>query len=176
MATVILTDEHGRLRGTADRRAAHSGAGLLHKAFSVYVFRRGGKELLVQQRSGAKPLWPLVWANSCCSHLREGEELAAGAERRLREELGFSCSLREVGAFVYRAADPHGRGVEHEHDSLFVGEVADDIEVRPDAGEVAAWRWVGVEAVQREMAERPDEFAPWFHLGLPKVLAALERG
>ena len=70
---VILCDAAGRPSGSADILAAHTGAGQLHLAFSVYVFSPDRRRLLVQQRSAEKMLWPLVWANTCCSHPRAGE-------------------------------------------------------------------------------------------------------
>ncbi len=166
---LILTDEHGAPQGLGDYHLVHR-EGLLHQAFSIYVFRHAGRELLIQRRSGDKWLWPGVWANTCCSHPREGEDLLTAAARRLEQECGFSCALRVVGSFTYRAEDPGGRGIEHEHDQLLVGEIEGPVTVRPDPREVAEWRWVEVEILRQEMARRPGEFAPWLHFGLPQVL------
>jgi isopentenyl-diphosphate delta-isomerase len=165
---VILCDESGRPTGTADLVSAHIGRGQLHLAFSVYVFHPDG-QLLVQQRSAGKMLWPLAWANTCCSHPRIGETAVDAGRRRLGEEMGFDCELQPGSAFVYRAEDPSGRGVEHEYDILLVGKCAGD--PQPDSAEVAAWRWVDVETLDRDMRDHPERYAPWFHLGLPKVLA-----
>ena len=162
---VVLTDEAGNPRGTAGRLEAHTGRGLLHKAFSVFVFRPGG-ELLIQQRSREKMLWPLYWANTCCSHPRVGEDLRSAAGRRLEEDCGLTCALQEVGSFVYRAEEPSGRGVEHEHDTVLVGWVEGDALPRTDPAEVAAWRWVHPDALEREIAREPGRFAPWFAQGL----------
>src|SRR5262245_46130599 len=112
--TVTLCDASGRPLSTADILSAHTGEGLLHLAFSVYVFNPARQALLIQQRSRHKMLWPLVWANTCCSHPREGEGPVEAAGRRLREEMGFTCELTLGSAFVYRAVDPNNRGVEHE--------------------------------------------------------------
>jgi isopentenyl-diphosphate delta-isomerase len=169
--TVILCDADGRPGGTADIFAAHTGGGRLHLAFSVYVFRPDRRTLLIQQRSAEKMLWPLVWANTCCSHPREGETAVAAGVRRLREELGFSCDLTPGPEFVYRAEDPNGRGVEHEYDVVLIGTYDRDPE--PNSAEVADWKWVDVEQLQRDMADRPDRYTPWLHLGLPKVMAAV---
>jgi isopentenyl-diphosphate delta-isomerase len=166
---VILCDEAGRPQGTADLAAAHSGEGQLHLAFSVYVFRPSRQSLLIQQRSAAKRLWPLTWANTCCSHLREGELLLEAGRRRLREELGLDCELIPGPEFVYRAVDPQGHGVEHEFDQLLIG--TSDSDPTPNADEVTAWRWVELAELQRQMHDQPEQFAPWFHLGLPLLLS-----
>ena len=164
---VILCDESGRPTGTADLVAAHTGAGRLHLAFSVYVFSPDRRSILVQQRAPGKMLWPLAWANTCCSHPRAGEAPVDAGRRRLMEEMGVACDLAVGPAFVYRAKDPAGRGVEHEYDVLLVG-TTDEVP-RPDPVEVAAWEWVELGALRRDMRDRPDRYAPWFHQGLPLV-------
>lgn len=162
--TVILCDTTGRATGSAEIVAAHSGEGQLHLAFSVYVFNRERTALLIQQRSVGKPLWPLVWANTCCSHPRAGEKLVESGRRRLMEEMGIDCELAPGPEFVYRASDPQGRGVEHEYDIILTGTHSGDPMPNPD--EVAAWRWANLDSLIVEMRERPEQFAPWFHTGL----------
>src|SRR5579859_5097137 len=159
---VILCDVIGRPQGTAAILAAHTGDGLLHLAFSVFVFSPDRRSLLIQQRSGRKMLWPLVWANTCCSHPREGETAIAAGQRRLQEEMGFTCDLTLGPEFVYRALDPNGLGVEHEYDVILLGTY--DGDPNPDPAEVAAWKWVDLESLQRDMQTNPERYAPWFHL------------
>jgi isopentenyl-diphosphate delta-isomerase len=168
---VILCDATGRPTGTADIHAAHSGEGMLHLAFSVYIFSPDGERLLIHPRSREKRLWPLAWANTCCSHPREGESPIEAGQRRLREEMGISCNLTLGPSFVYRAEDPTGRGVEHEFDIILIGTTTD--EPMSDPAEVGDWKWVEVDSLQSDMRERPDLYAPWLHLGLPKVLDQL---
>lgn len=170
---VILCDEHGRPTGTADLLTAHTGAGALHLAFSVYVFSPDGRRMLVQQRAAGKMLWPLVWANTCCSHPRAGETPVEAGRRRLREEMGLDCDLTVGPAFVYRAGDPAGRGVEHEYDILLTGTATGDPVPNPD--EVADWTWVDLDDLWRDLRERPERYAPWFHLGLRRVAPSAGR-
>jgi isopentenyl-diphosphate Delta-isomerase len=86
--TVVLVDEQGRPTAIADKVAAHRAPGMLHHAFSVFVFSPQG-DLLLQRRSLAKYHFPGVWANTCCSHPAPGEDVVESAERRLAEELGL---------------------------------------------------------------------------------------
>src|SRR5947207_3387152 len=99
---LILVDGNDQELGFATKAACHDGVGLLHRAFSVFLFNPAG-ELLLQQRSAQKRLWPLYWANSCCSHPRRGESLPAAVERRTREELALATPLAFVYKFVYQA-------------------------------------------------------------------------
>lgn len=164
---VVVCDRDGTPTGTAGVLEAHQGAGILHKAFSIFVFRNEGTEVLLQQRSRHKRLFALRWANTCCSHPSPADGLLADtAARRLREELGFSVPVREAGSFVYRATDPNGDLSEYEHDTVLIGEAGDDVWVKPDPAEIADWRWVAVADLQRDLRENAERYAPW----LPEAL------
>ena len=167
-APLILVDEQNRALGTATREQAHTSPGKLHRAFSVYVFRSGGTEMLIQKRHPHK-LWGGIWANSCCSHPREGEEIAEVAHRRLKEELGFVCTLLPSGSFVYRAEDPAGKGAEYEHVTIFRGDVPTNVSVQPDPTEIAEWKWIAIDQLVKDMKTHSDFYAPWFHIGLEKL-------
>ncbi|MGF1547023.1 MAG: isopentenyl-diphosphate delta-isomerase, partial [Thiotrichales bacterium] len=97
---LILVDGDDNVTGYQTKHSTHSGMGLLHRAFSVFVFARDGR-LLLQQRSAGKQLWPLHWSNSCCSHPRKGESYVDAAHRRLREELGFDVDLEMIYKFGF---------------------------------------------------------------------------
>jgi len=165
---VILCDEHGRAQGASELVAAHSGTGQLHLAFSVYLFTPDRQSLLIQRRSRFKLLWPLVWANTCCSHPRRGETPVEAGQRRLKEEMGVSSDLSLGPEFIYRAVDPSGRGVEHEYDVILLGTFTGN--PVPDPTEVADWKWVRISQLQQAMQLEPEKYAPWLHIGLPKCL------
>lgn len=172
MREVILTDEHGNPTGLQEIVKAHTGSGSLHKAFSVYVFRSGLREILIQKRSAQKMLWPLIWANTCCSHPFPGEAPLEAGRRRLREECGIDCDLKESGDLVYRAEDPQGRGVEHEHVTLLLGTVGPEAAPVPNPEEIAEIKWMAVTDVLSDMERKPEDYAPWFRLGLTQILAS----
>ena len=169
--TVTLTDDTGKALGTADILDAHTGTGKLHLAFSVYVFNPAKNSMLIQQRSAEKMLWPTIWANTCCSHPYENETASQAGERRLKEELGIDVKLRAGASFVYRAQDAT-RGVEHEYVTTLIGAFDEQATVTPNPKEVMAWKWVPIRALLADMGMQPQAYAPWFHLGLPLVLAA----
>ncbi len=155
---VVLVDEAGTAVGVSEKRAAHEAPGLLHLAFSVFLFRQDGL-MLVQQRSVLKYHFPGIWANACCSHPGPGEDLRSSAERRVLEELGLECSLRPAGSFIYRAVDPVSGLVEHELDHVFVGLITASV-LQPDPDEVEDWRFVEPDAVA--CAGPAQGYAPWF--------------
>lgn len=165
MPSVILTNEKGERLGLAESLNAHTGAGLLHQAFSVYIFRSAGTELLLQKRAEGKRLFSGLWTNTCCSHPLPEEDAENAGMRRLREEMGFSCPLQKGGSFVYRAEDPQRRGIEHEYDTVLVGMV-DDADVHPNPAEVGDWKWLHIDDLTEELERSPTLFTPWFARGL----------
>ena len=170
MSLVLLVTEDGTPMGTAERAAAHASPGMLHRAFSVFVFRKGRQEVLIQQRSSEKTLFPLIWANTCCNHLREGEVLPDAAQARLHQELGITCPLTEGPSFVYRAEDPAGHGTEYEYDTILLGSIQGDPPLKPDPAEVNAVRWISTEELTKDMHMNPALYAPWFHLAFAMIM------
>ena len=166
--TVTLVDEAGNVLGEADLLAAHTNGGQLHRAFSVYVFRNDRSEMLIQRRSSEKMLWPMIWANTCCSHPFADETAVQAGQRRLHEELGFTCDLQPHSDFVYRADDPTGRGTEHEYVTILVGD-CDDAVIKADPKEVAEWKWMPVADVFADFEHNPDLYSPWFKQGLLRI-------
>ncbi|GMW06655.1 MAG: isopentenyl-diphosphate Delta-isomerase [Gammaproteobacteria bacterium] len=164
---LIRVDAADRDIGYASKEQCHSGAGLLHRAFSVFVFNPAG-EVLLQQRSAAKPLWPLHWANSCCSHPRRGESVEAAARRRLREELALACELTFLYKFEYRASF-QDVGTEHELCWVFAG-LSSEIPA-PNPAEIAAWRYLPPADLTAEIAARPERFTPWLLLEWAEIRA-----
>ena len=82
MEKVILVNEHDEQVGTMEKMEAHE-KGILHRAFSVFVFN-DNDDLLMQQRAVSKYHSGGLWTNTCCSHPREGEAAIIGAHRRLQ--------------------------------------------------------------------------------------------
>jgi isopentenyl-diphosphate delta-isomerase len=164
--SLILVDEADRHVGHLSKTLCHAGRGVLHRAFSLLIFNGSG-ELLLQQRSAAKRLWPLYWSNSVCSHPRGDESMEAAIHRRLREELGISCPLHFLFKFQYQAQFDE-TGAENELCSVFIGRCTDSVRINPD--EIAAWRWVSPEALQAEMTgESAGNFTPWFMLEWSRI-------
>jgi isopentenyl-diphosphate delta-isomerase len=162
---LILVDAADRELGTLAKSACHDGGGLLHRAFSLFVFNDEG-ELLIQQRHPTKRLWPSYWSNSCCSHPRAGEDLTEAVSRRLAQELALECELSFVYKFEYLAR--YGTaGTEHELCSVYVGRTSEE----PSANEteIAAWRWIAPDALDRELAQDGERFTPWFRMEWEKL-------
>jgi isopentenyl-diphosphate delta-isomerase len=157
---LILVDENDREIGSEAKSTCHEGNGILHRAFSIFVFNRED-ELLLQQRSGSKPLWPLYWSNTCCSHPRLGETMEVAVSRRLEQELGFTCPLTYLYKFKYQARFGD-IGAENEYCWVYLGYY--DGPVDPNVSEIADWRFIDIKSLNQELETQADSFTPWFKL------------
>lgn len=157
---LILVNSDDAEIGYKDKAACHDGHGILHRAFSLFVFNRQG-ELLLQQRAKDKRLWPGYWANTCCSHPRRGESMQDATVRRLAEEMGMRCPLRYLYKFQYQA-DYGDLGAEHELCQVYVGQ--SDSQVQVNVNEVEAWRFVPAAELDVEIEAHPERFTPWLKL------------
>ena len=157
--TLILVDETDREVGHMSKAQCHDGRGILHRAFSLLIFNAQG-ELLLQQRSASKRLWPLYWSNSCCSHPRRAESMETAIQRRLQEELGVRCPMQFLYKFQYQA-QWDTEAAENELCSVYMGRTQSPIQADP--GEIAGLRWVAPEQLLAELAQRrAGQFTPWF--------------
>lgn len=153
---VVLVDTDGQQIGVEEKQQAHLD-GALHLAFSIFVFNGAG-ELLLQRRAAGKYHSGGLWTNTCCGHPRPGEALDAAAHRRLREEMGFDCALREAFQFTYRAELGNGL-IEHEFDHVLVGRFAGA--PQPNPAEVEASRWMTQDELAQELIAEPHRYTYW---------------
>ena len=157
---LILVDEDDNQTGLLCKAECHDGDGILHRAFSIFLFNDRG-ELLLQQRADGKRLWPLYWSNTCCSHPREGETVAEAARRRLDDELHTGGELEFVYKFVYRARFGD-LGSEYELCHVFLGRTED--RAVPNPTEIHAIRFLSAAALEDELASSGGTFTPWFRM------------
>jgi isopentenyl-diphosphate Delta-isomerase len=161
---VILVNENDEPVGAMEKMEAHR-KGLLHRAFSVFIFNTKG-EMLLQQRALDKYHSGGLWTNACCSHPAPGQETGAAAHTRLSEEMGFSASLKKIFEFTYRSEFDNGL-IEHEYDHVFTGNYDGAVEPNPD--EVSDYCYKNLDDIQASLASHPQDYTAWFHIAFPKV-------
>jgi len=167
---VILVDNNDNQIGTMEKIEAHE-KGLLHRAFSVFVYN-DRNELLLQQRALTKYHTPGLWTNTCCSHQKLGETNIEAGQRRLMEEMGFSVPLEEKMAFTYKA--PFSNGLtEHEYDHILVGHYNE--EPHPNPKEVESWKWQKVEDIAKDISKHPERYTAWFKIIFDKYINAIAK-
>lgn len=162
---LVLVNEADDEVGYATKQRCHDGEGLLHRAFSVFLFLPEG-EVLLQRRSDQKRLWPGAWSNTCCSHPRRGEPITGAVHRRLREELALEAQIRFLFKFHYHARYD-AAGAEHEICHVYAGGLVGRPSV--NVNEVAATKLMAVSALDRDLADRPEAYTPWLKLAWVRV-------
>ncbi|XP_068002404.1 isopentenyl-diphosphate Delta-isomerase 1 [Melanerpes formicivorus] len=178
----ILIDENDKRIGADTKKNCHLNEnidkGLLHRAFSVFLFNAENK-LLLQQRSNAKITFPDCFTNTCCSHplshpLELEENNAMGvrraAQRRLKAELGIPLEqvppedISYLTRIHYKAKSD---GIWGEHEIDYILFVQKDVTLNPDPNEIQSYCYV----TQKELKQLLDKasknevkITPWFKL------------
>lgn len=157
---LILVDTADNVVGYRDKSGCHDGDGILHRAFSLFIFNDAG-QLLIQRRAGNKRLWPDYWSNSCCSHPRRDESMDLAVQRRLEQELGMHCVLNYAYKFEY-SAKFRDLGTEHELCSVYLGQTAEEPII--NTTEIRDWCWIEPTEMTQALVDRADTFTPWLTL------------
>lgn len=167
---VILVDAYDNEIGTMEKMRAHELA-VLHRAFSIFVINEND-EMLIHQRALHKYHSGGLWTNACCSHPRPGETVEEAANRRLKEEMGMNISLEKKFSFIYHAPLEGGL-FEHELDHVLVGYSGQT--PAPNADEVADWKYIAIDSLQKDITEHPKKYTAWFKIALPMVVKELRK-
>lgn len=164
MIEVILVDKNDVQIGTMEKMEAHK-RGLLHRAFSIFIFNSNG-EFLLQQRAPNKYHNGGLWTNTCCSHPLPGENVLKAAYRRLSEEMGFTTSLSPAFNFIYNATFDNGL-IEHEFDHVFTGIYEGEIKV--DKTEISDYCYKKLKDIDDSFQTHPQKYTEWFKIALPQI-------
>lgn len=156
---VVLVNPEDQVLGLMEKQQAHIN-GLLHRAFSVFLFNEDG-EMLLQKRASQKYHSPNQWTNAVCSHPRIDETYLEGANRRLNEELGIETQLSEKFHFIYKADVGNGLW-EHELDHVFIGNYNSEFNLNKK--EVEDVRYISLQDLDKEISANPEQFTEWFKI------------
>jgi len=161
---VILVNENDEPLGAMEKMQAHR-RGVLHRAFSVFIFNNKG-EMLLQQRAFSKYHSGGLWTNACCSHPFPEEDVQLAAQRRLQEEMGFYTPVKKIFDFLYRAEFDNGL-TEHEFDHVFAGKYEDVINFNPE--EVNDYCFKELGEIRQSIQTHSQKYTAWFKIAFPKV-------
>jgi len=159
---LVLVDFDDNPIGTETKEVVHRD-GLLHRAFSIFIFNHRG-ELLLQKRARGKYHSAGLWSNTCCGHPLAGETTIMAALRRLDEEMGFHCDLYKVSSLLYQGEVSNDL-FEYEYDYIFSGFFSKNPIINYEEAE--SWRWVEFKQLINEIKIMPEIYTIW----LRKILA-----
>jgi len=163
---LLVVNENDEVIDYKTKAECHDDGGILHRAFSIFIFNEEG-DLLLQKRSADKRLWSLTWSNSCCSHPRKGESMDVATQRRLSEELGFETTLQFLYKFQYQARYDE-TGSENEVCSVYIGKVRSE-EVHINPTEISEWTFISPEEMDDELKNSPEKYTPWFQMEWKRI-------
>jgi isopentenyl-diphosphate delta-isomerase len=167
---VILIDQHDQQTGLMPKLEAHQ-KGLLHRAFSVFIFNSKG-EMLLQQRAFGKYHSEGLWSNTCCSHPLPDEKTAHAASRRLLEEMGMEVPIQFLYSFLYKSELDKGL-TEHELDHVFWGISDQSPELNPR--EVANYRYMKPQELAADLKANPGNYTEWLKICFEDVMNRITR-
>ena len=165
---LILIDQKDNYIGSGEKMQVHK-EGKLHRAFSIFVFN-SKNELLLQKRAKSKYHSGGLWTNTCCGHPRVEEEIIDASHRRLKEEMGFDCPLKEIFSFIYKA-ELDNNLIENELDHVFIGKY--DGKPIPNPEEVEDWKWQDLKELLNDIKNNPQDYTHWFKISIEKVSFSL---
>ncbi|KAI9303438.1 isopentenyl pyrophosphate isomerase [Cunninghamella echinulata] len=175
----IVIDENDKRIGADSKKTCHLmdniNNGLLHRAFSVFLFDSQNR-LLLQQRASEKITFPDMWTNTCCSHplntpdeLVEENQLGArtAAQRKLEHELGIKPEQVPLDDFNYLTrihylAPSDGLWGEHEIDYIFF--IKANVDLNINANEIRDYKYVTPEELRAMFEDSSVPMTPWFKL------------
>ena len=161
---VVLVNEDDVEIGLMPKLEAHQ-KGVLHRAFSVFIYNSKG-EMLLQQRAFGKYHSEGLWSNTCCSHPLPAESAHHGAVRRLEEEMGITADLQFLFTFQYRVKLENGL-TENELDHVFYG--ISDAVPNLDAAEANDYKYMKPAEIKADMQLNPDHYTEWFKICFAEV-------
>jgi isopentenyl-diphosphate delta-isomerase len=154
--------------------------GLLHRAFSVFLFDENNN-LLLQQRATEKITFPDMWTNTCCSHPlgvpgETGDSLESSvmgvkraAQRKLEHELGIRPETVPLDEFefltrIHYLAPSDGKWGEHEIDYILFIKPSAKVVLNVNPNEARDSRYVSQEELKAMFEDKELKFTPWFKL------------
>lgn len=159
MNQVILVDSEDREIGVMEKLEAHR-KGLLHRAFSIFLFNSKG-EMLLQKRADSKYHCGGLWSNACCSHPQPERDLQWCLKEKLYQEMRITTPLQKAFSLTYRAVLDNGL-IEFEYDHIYIGHYNDTPSPNPD--EVSGWRYLSMEEIADDIRKNPTLYTPWFKI------------
>ncbi|SFG80698.1 isopentenyl-diphosphate Delta-isomerase [Pedobacter insulae] len=165
---VVLVDENDQAIGVMNKLEAHE-KGMLHRAFSVFIFNEKG-EMLIHQRARDKYHGSGLWTNACCSHPQWDEDVKGGAQERLFYEMGIACDLSYKFSFSYKIP-VENELIEHEFDHVFLGTTNKNPTI--NLNEVMDYQWINPTELQRDIILSPNKYTFWFKEILPILMQKL---
>lgn len=186
---LILVNKNNQVIGYEEKLPTHK-VGLLHRAFSLFIYSQEDEKFLLQRRSNGKYHSGGKWSNSCCSHPYKNETWYESLQRCVSDELNTELVLSKkincqsnmspqfiderlffAGSFLYFSK--YAELSEHEFDYVFIYTVDSNIpDVNFNSSEISEIKWLTLKEIDELLLKHKEEFTSWF----PKAYSLAKKG
>lgn len=142
---IDIVTETGEPTGKVALKSEAHKNGWFHNTIHLWLYTVKG-EILLQQRSHKKDIYPLLWDVSAAGHIDAGESFESAAIRETHEELGLLLNpenLNKIGVNKHVSTYANGIIQDNEFHHVFIAELNVVIEdLTPQEEEVEALKLV----------------------------------
>ncbi len=142
---IDIVTETGEPTGKVALKSEAHKNGWFHNTIHLWLYTARG-EILLQQRSHKKDIYPLLWDVSAAGHIDAGESFESAAIRETHEELGLLLELKDlkkIGINKHLSSYANGTIQDNEFHHVFIAELTVEVEyLTPQEEEVEAFKLV----------------------------------
>jgi len=132
--------------------------GWYHNTIHLWLFTSQG-DILLQQRSHKKMIYPLLWDVSVAGHIDTGETFIEAALRETQEEIGLKLHpdcLKKIGVRLHESSYADGAIQDNEFHQVYIAELKIELnKLIPQEAEVEALKLVSITEFQ-ELLEHSE--------------------
>jgi isopentenyldiphosphate isomerase len=117
-----IVDQNGKPTGSIALKSEAHAKGLYHNTIHLWLYTSKG-EILLQQRSHKKVIFPLLWDVSVAGHIDAGETFTAAALRETEEEIGLQLQpddLLQIGTRLHESSYNSGALIDNEFHQIYI--------------------------------------------------------
>jgi isopentenyldiphosphate isomerase len=145
---IDIVSESGEPTGQIALKTEAHKYGWWHNTIHLWLYTEKS-EILLQQRSHKKPIYPLLWDVSAAGHIDAGESFVDAAIRETKEELGLGLNkndLKKIGVHKHLSTYSNGTVKDNEFHQVYIAQLKVDItQLTPQEDEVEAIKLVSIE-------------------------------
>ncbi len=142
---IDIVSETGDPTGKVALKSEAHKHGWWHNTIHLWLYTKK-REVLLQQRSHKKSIYPLLWDVSAAGHIDAGETFVDAAVRETKEELGLGLNkndLKKIGVHKHFSSYENGTIKDNEFHQVYIAQLTVDIQhLTPQEDEVEAIKLV----------------------------------
>ncbi|WP_296386788.1 NUDIX domain-containing protein [Winogradskyella sp.] len=142
---IDIVTKKGQPTGKSALKSEAHKNGWYHNTIHLWLFTKKG-EILLQQRSHKKAIFPLLWDVSVAGHIDAGESFIEAALRETKEEIGLHLkpkNLKKIGVFLHETCYNDGSIQDNEFHNVYISELNVKLnQLTPQEAEVEALKLV----------------------------------